>query len=445
MKSRNLLIAAVVLAALTGALYWSNKHKPEEKPATDAANESTKMYSLKDGDVSKIAIKKRGSEELDLAKNDAGKWEITAPKKYSADQESISSILSNLSAPSAERVVDDKASDLGQYGLSSPAIEIDLTQKDNKSTKLLIGDDTPAGNGAFAMVQGDARVFTLASYLKSSADKSVTDLRDKRLITADFDNVSKIELTAKKQDIEFGRNKQDWQIIKPKPVRADNSKVEDLTRALRDAKVDAASLSEDPKKAAASFGGGTPVATVKITGSSGTQELQVRKNKDDYYAKSTVLEGAYKVSSDLGKGVDKDLEDFRNKKLFDFGFDDPSKVEIHDGAKAQVLTKNGQDWMLDGKKMDSSTVQSVIDKARDLSATKFPDSGFTTASFDISVTSNDGKRVEKVLIAKAGDKYFAKREGEPALYELSSTAVTDLQKAANDMKPAPPPAPEKKK
>ena len=28
---------------------------------------------------------------------------------------------------------------------------------------------------------------------------------------------------------------------------------------------------------------------------------------------------------------------FRNKKLFDFGYDDPNKLELHDGAKAYFL------------------------------------------------------------------------------------------------------------
>jgi hypothetical protein len=39
----------------------------------------------------------------------------------------------------------------------------------------------------------------------------------------------------------------------------------------------------------------------------------------------------------------------------------------------------------------------------------------------------------------------AKRENEPALYELGASAITDLQKAASELKPAPPPAPAPKK
>jgi len=55
---------------------------------------------------------------------------------------------------------------------------------------------------------------------------------------------------------------------------------------------------------------------------------------------------------------------------------------------------------------------------------------------DLTVTSNDGKRVEKVLISKDGDSYIAKREDEPALYGLDSTAVAQLRKSAADLKAA---------
>jgi hypothetical protein len=436
MKTGGLLVAAAVLAALTGALYWSDHHKPAESAATPAEAPPPKILTLKDTDISKIEIKKKGADEVTLAKNDAGKWQITSPQTLSADQDAVSSIVSTLSSLSSERLVDDKAGDLKQYGLTEPAIEVDITTKD-KPAKLLIGDDTPTGNGAFATLAGDPRVFTVASYTKTSVDKTAGDLRDKRLLTADFDKVSQIELLAKKQDLVFGRNKDAWQILKPKPLRADNFQVEDLSRKLKDAKMDLSPAGLDAKKAAAAFASATPVATAKITDSAGTQELQIRKSKDDYYAKSSAVPGVYKVASDLGTGLDKSLDDFRSKKLFDFGFDDPNKVEMHDGSKAYFLTKGGQDWWSDGKKMDAESVQSFIDKVRELSAAKFVDSGFSSIAIDVAVTSNDGKRVERVLVSKNGDKYVAKRENEPALYELDSTAVVDLQKSAADVKPAP--------
>jgi hypothetical protein len=269
-------------------------------------------------------------------------------------------------------------------------------------------------------------------------------LRDKRLLVFEQDKLSRVELSAKKQDIEFGRNKDQWQIVKPKPLRADDSKVEELIRKLGDAKMDLSVSGDDQKKAEAAFNSGSALATAKVTDASGTEELQVRKNKDDYYAKSSAVEGVYKVGSDLGTALDKSVDDFRNKKLFDLGFNDPEKIELHDGAKAYFLTKGGSDWFsADGKKVDAIGAETFVEKVHDLAASKFVDSGFASAAaIDLTATSNGGKSVEKILIAKDGDHYVAKRDGEPALYQLDPVVVTALEKSAEDLKPAVEPKPE---
>jgi hypothetical protein len=439
MKIHGLAIAGVVLAALTGALYWSNHHKPADTTAA-SADSPPKVLTLSEADISKIDLRKKGADELVLAKNGSGKWQITAPKSLAADQSAVSSIVSTLASLNSERLVEEKADNLNQYGLSGPVLEADVTEKEKKTRKLLIGDDTPTGNAVYAKLEGDPRVFTIASYNKKSIDKTFNDLRDKRLLTVNADKITKLELVAKKHNLEFGRNKDQWQIVKPEPLRADSSRVEELIRTLTDAKMEldgSSNGSGDAQKATSAFASSTPVASAKVTDESGTQALVVRKKKDDYYAQSSVVDGVYKVSSVLGQGLDKGLDDFRNKKLFDFGFNDPIKIEIHDGSKAHFLTRSGQDWWSgDGKKMDIISVQPFVEKVRDLSASKFADSGYSTPAIELVVTSDDGKRLEHVLVSKNGERWVAKRESEPGLYELDSKAVVELEKAADDLKPA---------
>jgi hypothetical protein len=174
-----------------------------------------------------------------------------------------------------------------------------------------------------------------------------------------------------------------------------------------------------------------------VTDVAGTQELQVRKNKDDYYAKSTAAAGVYKISSGTALALDKNPDDFKNKKLFDLGFADPDKVELHDGPKSYFLTRSGSDWWSNGAKMDPGTVSALVDKIRDLSASKFVDTGFAAPVMDLTVTSDGGERVERVLLSKNGENYLAKRENEPATYELNASTVAEVQKLASDLKAAP--------
>ena len=439
MKIRGLIIAVIVFLALAGTLYWSEHHKPAEDAAKPLVDAPPAILKLDEAAITGVEIKKKDAQPITLAKGQGGNWQITAPKPWGADQSTVSSMLSSLSSLNSERVVEDKAVDLKRYGLDQPSIEVDLTEKDNKGQKrqkLMIGDDTPAGGAVYATLAGDPRVFTISSYNKTSVDKSLNDLRDKRLLTLNSDKISRIELLRKNQDIEFGRNKDDWQILRPKPLRADSFLVGELARKLTDARMDLSRSDADGKEAASSFAHASPVATAKVTDASGTQELQVRKNKDTYYAKSSVVDGVYKVGSDLGQALDKGLDDFRNKKVFDFGFNDPNKIELHHGPKAYFLTRSGQDWWSNGKKMDEQSVQSVVAKIRDLAASRFVDSGFANPAIDVFVSSDDGRRTEKVSIAKSGGGYIAKRENEPALYQLDAAAVDDLLKAADAIKPA---------
>jgi hypothetical protein len=95
--------------------------------------------------------------------------------------------------------------------------------------------------------------------------------------------------------------------------------------------------------------------------------------------------------------------------------------------------------------MDNTSVQNLIDKLRDLAALKFVEKGGGQPVFEATVTSNSGKRVEKVTISKQGNQYFAQREGEPSIYELDSKVVEELQKAASEVKEAPPEQATKKK
>jgi len=438
MRPKGLLIAVVLLAALGGISWWSVKHPPSaEKASPDSSN--TKLLTIPDDQFQEIKVTKLTGEVIDL-KKEGGKWRMTSPKAMSADQDAAGSMQSALANLSSDKLIDEKPANLKEFGLDTPTLDVQVMRKDGKTDRLLIGDDTLTGSGAYAKLANDARVFSIASMTKSSLDKRPDDLRDKRLLTFDNDKVTRIELAAKGPAVEFGKNTQsEWAILKPRPLRADGSSVDGLISKLKDAKMDLGTPGED---AAKKFAAATKVAVATVTDAGGSQTLEIRRDKDkNVYAKSSAVEGIYKTSADLADAVDKGLDDFRSKKLFDFGFSDPNKVDL----KGASYSKDGDKWKSGGKAMDNTSVQNLIDKLRDLAALKFVEKGGGQPVFEATVTSNSGKRVEKVTITKLGNQYFAQRDGEPSIYELDSKGVEELQKAASEVKEAPPEQAAKKK
>jgi len=434
MKIRGLLVATAILAVLGGVLYWSDHHKPSAEAAKPDDEASPSILKLDENSITKLELKRKDEPSIVLTKAGSD-WKITEPNSFGADKATVSTLLSTISSLNSDRLVEDKGLDLQRYGLTSPPFELDVTEKNDKQQRLLLGDNTPAGGGVYAVLAGDPRVFTLAEYHKTSLDKSLNDLRDKRLLTVSPDKLSRLEISGKNGDIEFGRNKDEWQILNPKPMRADTLAVSALVTKLTDARMDLTASDKAATESDPAFAKDTPVATVKLTDESSTQQLQIRKSKDLYYARSSQVDGAYKVDSSLVDSLNKKVDDFRNRKLFDFGYADPDKLEIH-SAKTYSLMRGGEDWWNNGKKMDADSIRSLISALRDLSAEKFVDSGFANPEIDTTVISDGGKRIERVLISKSGSTYIAKRDGDSTLYQLASQTGDQLQKTLDALKPA---------
>ena len=197
MRMRGLLIAAVVLAALAGGLWWSNKSEDAKaKNPSPAADAPPKILSVPADQFQKIDIRKAGGEALSLERKPI-KWEMTAPKPLPADQVAMESMVTTLASLASDRVVEEKAADLSQFGLAKPSMELTVTKKDGKSQQVAIGDETPTGGSYYAALKGDPRVFTVASFVKSAVDKTPNDLRDKRLLTFDVSKLTRVELAAK--------------------------------------------------------------------------------------------------------------------------------------------------------------------------------------------------------------------------------------------------------
>jgi hypothetical protein len=431
MGLNKLLIATALLAGLAGLVYWSNKHPKDTATTTPA---TTKLMDVPEAKIASVEIQKRGNPPVTLAK-EGSKWAVTTPANYPADQDAATSLLLSFGGLNADSVVDENPGDLAKFGLTNPSVTVAAHETNGKTDKLILGDDVPTGSTVYAQVPGDKKVYTVSSSLKSSLGKDVNDLRDKRLMRFDPTQVSRVELAEPKADIEFGKvNQSDWQIVKPQPYRADSFQVEDLLRKLADAKMDLTVKPEDSSKAEAAFNSGKPVAVAKVTDAGGVQTLDVRQNKDDYYAKSGSVPGVFKMTADLGKAVGKPLDDYRNKKLFDFGFSDLNKLQIDQKSGSKTYLRSGTDWKMGSQTMDAGSVQSVIDKLRDLAATDFVPAGFNAADVTITAVSNDNKRTEKVELSKTADGYIARREGQPTLYKLDSKSVNDILEAATGIK-----------
>lgn len=432
MKFRGLIAAVVVLAGLGGWLWWSQKHpaKPAAETPTTPAVVKVDAHA-----VTGITLTDKGATPVNIVPKGSDAWQITSPDQYRADADAVNAILKSLSDLHPASVVEEHATNLAAYGLNDPAVTVKVDEKNHQSASLSLGDKTPTGGGYYAMVPGSARVYTVDTSVESALSKSLNDLRDRHLLPVQASAVNSVELTAKGQKISIARKSGGWQIQTPEAFRTDNYAVDDLVQQLTSATFDAAN---NPADAAAAFSRGTPVAAVKVTTASGSDTLEIRKSKNDDFAQSSATQGVWKVESSLADSLDRGVDAYRNKQLFDFGFTDPNRIVYHAGATNVALERKGNDWYSDGKKLDGATVSSLVDALRGLSAAKFVDSGYTKPEIDVTVVSNDGKETATAHLQKTAGGAIAKRDDSPGLYFFDSAAMDNLEKAIAGLKPAAP-------
>ena len=430
LKPQGLITAVGVLAILGGYAWWANRHPTSDKSAADKT--SPKILTLTADQITGFRLAKTGADPVVLSKS-GDKWQITAPQELPADADAVNGLTGAVAPLSSDRLIEDNPQSLAPFGLDHPTSEVDITTKDGNTRKLLFGSDTISGSDTYAKLANSPKVYTIASYSKSALDKSVNDLRDKRLLTLNSDKITSVTLTAKGPAIEFNKNASgDWQITKPKPMRADSGAVDDLVSKVKDAKMD---LSSTPTPT--DFADATKLGTATFVDDKGPQSIEVRKAKSgDIYAKSTAVGGAYKVAADIGAAIDKGADDFQNKKLFDFGFTDPAKLDL----AGKHYEKSGDKWFSGSQQIDSTSLQDVIDKLRDLAAVKFSDRISGSPILTLAVTWGEKGKVDKVAINKSGEDYIGVRDGDPTAYSLDSKTVDDLQKTIAAIKPYQAPA-----
>lgn len=433
MDPKRLILAALVLVGLSGALWWSNKQEPGgAKPSPDDA---PKILEIPQDQINKLKIRRMGAEPVVLEK--AALWVLKAPKALGADQAVVGNLLGSLAVFNSDRLVDEKPAEMKPYGLVEPLITVIVGRKDGKTHTVHFGDDTPSGASSYVRVEGDPKLYSVVTSTKQLFDKTWRDVRDKRLMTFDTEKMTGVELGT----IAFAKNSGgNWTIVKPKPLRADPVAADQLVRKLAEARLEVVNDTEEEAAIPGKFAAAKLVGIAKVTDGNGTQQIEVRKgNETEYYAKSSAVEGIYKTPADLGEALAKGLDDFRNKKLFEFGFTQPDRVEVKDGEKSYVFAKSGAEWKRDGKTIEPASAQQVVDRLRELAAVKFADSGAGPPMAEYTV----GK--EKVTVTKQGETYFAKRADGPDVYVLDAKSVSEIRElAASAKEAAATPAPAKK-
>jgi hypothetical protein len=445
MKKRylNTLIALVVLAGLWGTFTYLDKRASRQASKIETPKEE-KVFALDSKHITSITFRPREGEAV-TCQHGADTWAIAEPRKLAADQGTLSTVLNNLTTATVDEVVDPHPSDLKQFGLNPPTYSLEVSTDSNPPKfTLLLGDDTPTSGGIYAQVAGNPRVVTLASYLKSNFEKTLFDLRDRRALTLEADQLRKIEVDSKGKKWTLEKNPEGiWDLVLPPPVRADHFAVDGLLSQLRGLTMQ--SIAAEDKKGEAAYGLGSPELRLQLTGHGGAQTLVLgKKDKagDRYFAVNSALEPVFTLNSTFLTEFQKDPTEFRSKDLFSYSNFDVKRVEVDSakGHSAFELQKDNQWKQTEGgsKTAPSAKMDTLLTRLRDLRASTFPKGsdltplGLAKPAYRFKVQFGEKNQTETLELSKIGEHVYARLATDPLACEVSKSAFDDVEKALRE-------------
>ncbi|GBD97727.1 MAG TPA: DUF4340 domain-containing protein [Nitrospirae bacterium] len=156
------------------------------------------IRKIQTGDITKISLKKKGSGIVLAREND--KWLIN-DRKYPADNAVIENMLNAIS----DLTLTALASESGNYAIyeldREKRIEVEAYKGSDLLRKINVGKITTTYNQTFVMLDNDPRVYHASGALRREFDRTVSELRDKKVMAFNKDDITEVVLKKGKDEI----------------------------------------------------------------------------------------------------------------------------------------------------------------------------------------------------------------------------------------------------
>jgi hypothetical protein len=436
----------VVLGGLGAYIYFVTWKKTPET----AASKQEKVFTGVEGD--KVVELKVTSEKGDVTtlKKENGGWTIIAPLMAKADGSEANAIATALGQLEIVRVIDENPSDLKDYGLTSPRIEVDVKAAGDKEyRRLLIGDKSPTGSDLFAKRNEDKKVFLIPGFQETTFNKGTFDLRDKMVLQVDRDKVDGVEVDAGGNRVAMAKDNAEWKITQPIQARADFAAVEGLIGRLQAAAMKSIVADNATPADLKKYGLDKPSATVDLKMGSARATFAVGGKAGDntVYARDVSKPVVVTIDSMLADELKKGADDYRRKDIFEFRPYNANRVEITRSGQTVVFEKvkgEGKDAMDKWRRVspnpadvDKDKMDALLTRISNMRTTAFVNastkSGLDMPVMTVAVKFDEGKKDDRVSFGKVGDDVFVSHPGEAGAAKIDPADFNEATKSLDEL------------
>ena len=385
------------------------------------------------------------------ATGEANEWKIIQPVQAKADTKAIEAILSALGSLRAIVFEADGEYNPADYGLDQPKITVALrASADEKIQKLQIGSDAETPGRIYVASSKHRTVYAVNKEIYTKLNKTLFDLRDKRVI--DFQRTAAHQFTLRQGDTKIVCEKNvegEWELTAPITLKADGEAVDDLlfgVDALR-----AVAFVDDQPKNLQPYGLDSPLieASFIVPNSEPAVLLVGTMKGDDIYVKAQNAEPVFLVKKELLNLIGMGVAELRDKQLLDFDADDAAKIVLKHGDVNLTCQKQGTSWRLTHpvqEQANNGAVRAIILEVNRLTVEAFLRAsppirvtGFDAPEIQLSVTLKDRTehRLEIGELADDAHQYGRLRNAPDTVFLLKKVTAENLKKTVDNLREIP--------
>jgi hypothetical protein len=263
------------------------------------------LLNFDHGQVARVELESPGGRTL--VKKEGDTWRIKEPEEALADQRVVEDLLWDLVRARVKEFVTDNARTLKPYGLDAPAVTIRLWDKGEKLLASLALNRADKREGAYVRVGSGQAVALVEPRLFEQLTQGPLDLRVRQLLSFEMWDVGKMELSRDGQEILLEKQKERWQLKKPKEGKTKYAAVADLLNDIKNLKWDKV-VAREPTDLSR-YGLEKPAATLTLTKTDGKPlgTLLLGKTEGDLlYAKTQEYPDIYAVPATFLQSLPRD-------------------------------------------------------------------------------------------------------------------------------------------
>ena len=331
MKFKGTILLMLIFVGLGAYVYFAEYRGKEDKQKQEEARK--KALNIDQKDITEISLVFPDHTITGVKKGEK-QWEITSPAGTDPDQDEWELLASNVPRIERESTVTDQPGDLAQFGLKDPALKVIAKTKDGKTTELLFGAENPRKIYNYAKFAGSNDVFLSPSSWLRIFQKSLSDLRNKKILDFESDDIDAVTIASAKDAMQFQKSGENWLLQKPLDTKADAGEISTFISSIKFAR--AANFAETSIDAKAA--GLEPPAfkvTLHDSKANASRELLIGKSPeaDKYYARDASRPAIMIIDKDLPEKMKRPIFDWRDKSITQIDREKTDQIEIHRGAE----------------------------------------------------------------------------------------------------------------